>query len=177
MIVGEHRKLFHIPKKGTTVPNLGFLHLSLFGYVILGLGIALALSLVALKVQTARLQSVTADFEVFQNRVAALGKAAEERTKEKESRDKKLKESVDRENKRLRDSNTTLARQLRESRSGRSFVPPAPTGSASPNVATFDRAELESAIQRLDERVSGIIEKGDQAVIDLDSAKRWATER
>jgi len=118
--------------------------------------------------------AIRAEYAGFKAQVQAQGEAAEKVAKAKESADKKRKEQADAENTRLRTANAALNRSLRESRSASSFVPAAPSGSASPDRACFDRAELERAIQSLDERVSQLIGKGDQAITDLDTAKGWA---
>jgi hypothetical protein len=110
----------------------------------------------------------------FQAKVEALGEEAKKRVKEQEAKDKLKKEQADRENQVSSKRIADLSRQLRESRSAKRYVPPAAPGSASPDRATFDRAELESAIRRLDAEVSGIAAQGDQAVTDLNTARKWA---
>jgi hypothetical protein len=122
-------------------------------------------------------ESVKADYFNFVEKTKLAGEEQERKSKETIARNLKEKERSDAENKRLRSTNAALSRSLRESRSGRQFVP-APSPSAKrPDAATFDRAELERAIQLLDERVSGLIEQGDKARIDLDTAKEWAANR
>lgn len=113
------------------------------------------------------------DYRKFIAKLEAQGKAQEEKVRLIVEQGKKDKERADRENARLRDSNTALSRSLRDARSSARYVPPAAPGSRSPDRATFDRAELERAIQQLDAEVSGLIAEGDQARIDLDTAKAW----
>jgi hypothetical protein len=137
---------------------IGLLVLTVFGYV-------------------KHCQSVKAEYFNFVQKTKLAGEEQERKTKETIARNLKEKERSDAENKRLRTANAALSRGLRESRSSRQYVP-APSPSAKrPDAATFDRGELERAIQSLDESVSGLIEQGDQARIDLDTAKEWAANR
>jgi hypothetical protein len=159
------------------VRQRGFIQLSLMGYVVLGLGTVVLILGTLLKIQTARLDSVKAEYFSFVEKTKLAGEEQERKTKETIARNLKEKERSDAENKRLRTANAALSRSLRESRSSRQYLP-APSPSAKrPDAATFDRAELERAIQLLDERVSGLIEQGDQARIDLDTARTWAQGR
>lgn len=111
-------------------------------------------------------------FVEFKAKTAALGEAAAKKAKETELADKKRKEVTDRENSINRKRIADLSKRLRDSRSN--YLPPAPSGSPSPERACFGRGELEQAIRRLDDGVSQIIGEGDQARVDLDSAKKWA---
>ena len=109
--------------------------------------------------------------------IAKLEAQAEEqkrKNKEQELKDKKAKETADAEAKTLRADNAALARKLRQQRSSSRFVPPAPTGTKSPDRIAFDRTLIERALQQLDDEVSGIIAEGDQARIGLDTAKKWS---
>mgnify|MGYP001565117177 FL=1 len=109
--------------------------------------------------------------------IATLEAQAEEqkrKIKQQIKDDKLRKENADAENKRTTDALRVTIKRLRDQRAGASFVPPASSAAKRPDRATFDRAELERALQRLDDGVSGIVEEGDQARIDLDTAKRWS---
>jgi integrase len=122
-------------------------------------------------------ESVKEAYSTFVEKTRLAGEEQQRITKETIARNQKEKERSDAENKRLRDANLSLSRSLRESRSSRQYLP-APSPSAKrPDAATFDRGELERAIQSLDESVSRIIAEGDQARIDLDSARTWAQGR
>lgn len=136
--------------------------------------VALAVVGGLLALQTMRLEGVKAEYAAFKANVKAVGEEAERKAKARELADKQNKEKADAENKTLRADNAALSRKLRDARARGGFVPAATPGARRPDIAPFDRAELERAIQRLDDGVSGIVEKGDQARIDLDSAKRWA---
>lgn len=138
-----------------------------------GAVIILGLS-VALKVQTDAKQAVKAEYAAFVADVRAKGEAQERETKATIERDRKAKEKVDAENKRLRSANATLAVSLRESRSSVGYLPAPAPGAASPNRVCFDRGSLERSIAELDAGVSSLVERGDAYRIDLDSAKSWA---
>lgn len=129
---------------------------------------------IALKVQSSRLASCKQEFAAFQADVKAKGDAAIKEAKRIETENNAKKERIDRENKRLRADNVRISGELRDARSRGRFVPEAAPGARNPERATFDRAELESAIQRLDAGISGIVAEGDAARIDLDAARKWA---
>jgi hypothetical protein len=136
---------------------------------LLGLGVLLLLTGYIKGCTDERVKSVA-----FQAKVEALGEEAKKRVKEQEAKDKLKKEQADRENQVSSKRIADLSRQLRESRSAKRYVPPAAPGSASPDRATFDRAELDGAIRRLDAGVQGLIDEGDTAVTDLNTARKWA---
>ena len=87
---------------------------------------------------------------------------------------KKDKEKADNENKVSRSRISSLSNQLRDARRATSYLPPAAPGSPSPATIAFDRAALDAAIRRLDAGIQGLIDEGDAAIADLDTAKRWA---
>ena len=51
----------------------------------------------------------------------------------------------------------------------------APAGSRSVGLACFDRAELEQALQRFDDGISGLIAEGDADAVGLNVARSWAS--
>lgn len=128
------------------------------------------------KHEMARAEVVKAQFDGFVGQTREIGKAAQKAADAREKSDKILKEQSDVENDRNSAAAAADAHQLRDARSRGSFVPLKPPSAGSPERACFDRAELESAIQRLDDEVSGLFAKGDQAVIDLNTAIRWHAE-
>lgn len=117
--------------------------------------------------------AVQARFDAFVAETKAIGKQAEAAAEEKNQTNKATKEKIDHENARAIDSAVSDARRLRDSRASGSYLPIASRTARSTQTSCFDRDELEQAIQRLDDEVSGIIEKGDQAVVDLNSGKAW----
>jgi hypothetical protein len=154
----------------------GFIQLSFLGWAAVG-GFLLILGLsVALKVQSARLEAVQAEYGAFKTEVKRLGEEQEKKTKEQIARDIKEKERRDadyksriarleRDNERLRDS------------SGREFVPSSGSGSTNPDRACFSRGQLDTAIRAFVDGVSGIVEEGARGIAGLDTAKEWAQGR
>lgn len=109
-------------------------------------------------------------FEDFKRAEAAVAKAQEEQTARVIKEQKTAKEKADAEN---RNARAALER-LRRERSRTVYVPAPAPATRRPDLACFDRSALEQAIRRLAERVSGIAAKGDEAAVDLNSARRWA---
>lgn len=122
----------------------------------------------------ARFDALQAQYSAFVDKVRATGLEAKKAAEAKEKSDKERKEKSDAENTELRANNTALAKRLRDERARSRFVPAAAPGSTSPDRACFGRSELERALQRLDEAVSGLVAEGDAARIDLNTAKGWA---
>ena len=67
-------------------------------------------------------------------------------------------------------------RSLRDqrSRAGGGILPAASPGSANPQTACFDRSGLDRALSSLDSGVTGLLESGDKAIADLNTARAWA---
>jgi len=143
-------------------------------YVIIAALLAFVGMGVAIKVQSSRLAACNAGFEVFKAEVKAKGDAAAAEAARIDAENAKRKEKADAERKRLLSANADLAARLRDARAGRGYVPEAAPGSASPDRAAFNRAELDGALRRLDAGVSGLIAEGDAARLGLDSAREWA---
>jgi len=139
------------------------------GVAMLGLG-AFA------KIQTSRLDAVKAEYAAFVLKVKVLGEEAERKAKAKETADIKLKERTDAETKRLRTVNSDLSIKLRDERARSDRLSQATAASDSAGRACYGAAELERAIQRLDEGVSGLIAEGSKAIGDLNVARLWATD-
>jgi cell shape-determining protein MreC len=148
----------------------GFIQLSFLGWAAVGAFLLILGLSIALKVQSARLEAVQAEYGAFKTEVKRLGEEQEKKTKETIARDIKEKERRDadyksriarleRDNKRLRDS------------SGREFVSSSGSSGGSPERATFDRAELDRALREFATEVAGIVGEGQKAVEGLDSLK------
>ncbi len=131
---------------------------------------------VALRIQSSRLASVKAEYATFQMQVKAAGDIAEAKARAKEKTDLANKEKVDAENKKTVAALRAESERLRNSRTSVSFLPPNPTGTPSTNV-TADRAKLEAALRAFDTDVAQLVDRGDQAIADLNSAKDWAREQ
>lgn len=105
--------------------------------------------------------------------VKSVGDAQEARTKERILLDKQRKKEADNENRKLHADLDVATKRVRERARG-SYVPPAAPGAKRPELAAFDRAELDRTIREFTQEVAGFIEQGDQARLDLDTVKRWA---
>ena len=109
----------------------------------------------------------------FLGGVQALGKQAEQDASDTIKDHIARKDKADAENKVVRAALATRTRELRDARARGSYVPAAAPGAKRPDLATYNRAELDGAIRRLDEGVQELIGEGDAARIDLDTAKQW----
>lgn len=65
-------------------------------------------------------------------------------------------------------------KRLQDARAGRNFLPAVPAGSKNIDRACFDRVEFERAVQQLTVGVQGVVTKGDDAIVGLNTGKRWA---
>lgn len=125
-------------------------------------------------VQGWRLDAVKAEFDGFVTTTKAQGEIAENLAKAKEAEHKREKEIADHE------YQTTIAglaadvKRLRDDRARSGYVPAAPAGSRSPGLACFDRTELEQALRRFDEEVTGLFAEGDADAVGLNVARSWA---
>jgi flagellar motility protein MotE (MotC chaperone) len=154
----------------------GFINLSLTGYIALGAAAIIAVVSAYAYIQTTRLEACKQEFALFKGQVEAIGKQAEIDAKRIESENIKRKEKADAQIKKLRTDNANLAKRLRDERASQNYLPAPAPGSPSPEVATFDREKLERAIQRLDEQLSGLIERGDEGLKTIEELKEWAQE-
>lgn len=152
----------------------GFIQLPLLGWAAIAAGAAILLLGFALKVQTDRLRAVQAEYGQFKGGVEALGAAAADAAAKKEKDDRERKEKADAENLKTIAALRADVKRLRDARSGSSFVPGPAAGASRPDLACFDRAELESALRRFDQELQGIVDEGSAATVDLNTAKVWA---
>lgn len=117
------------------------------------------------------------EYSDFRREVAIAAQNAAEQALKKTIADEKRKEEADAENLRLQRALADTARRLRDARASSNFLPTAPSCPERPASACFQREDLERALQRLDSGVSSLLEEGDRAIVDLETAKRWAKER
>jgi hypothetical protein len=145
---------------------------------LVGVGAALAA-----KHYAPKLKQLQSDFDTFKGGVEALGKAAEKRTKEVNEANAKRKKDADAENgKTKRDlAGLYLAYQrLRDQRAnaGSGLLPKPRPDAPSPDRITLDRAALDRGLAEADgvlqSGAAKILLRGDQAITNLDTAKRWA---
>jgi hypothetical protein len=141
-------------------------------YMLLGIAALVAASMGFGYVKGAQHEALKA--AKFEAATESLGLAAKQHAEQVAEADKLRKEKADAENKRTITSLRADVKRLRDERSRGNYVPPAPTGSRSPEIACFDRAQLERAIQQLDDRVSTMVARCDEATVNLNTAKRWA---
>lgn len=141
-----------------------------------GLGIASG-GIPAWKYQGARLDALQARYDGFAAATKAEGEKAAISAYSIKKADEKRKEVADHENAATLAALRTDNKRLRESRARGGYLPAAPSGASRPDRATFDRAELESAIRVFDSAVSGLVEKGDEARVKLDTARNWDAGR
>lgn len=128
-------------------------------------------------VQGWRLDAVKAEFKGFVDTTRAQGEAAQKLSDATKAADKKRKEHADVENKRTLDGLRADVKRLRDARAGGGFVPAAAPGTHRPDLACFDRTELERAIRDLDHAVQGLVDEGSEAAVNLDTARIWAQQR
>ena len=122
-------------------------------------------------VQGQRLDAVQA----FVATTKAEGDAAQKLAEAKAAEDKRKKESSDHEYETTIASLRTDVKRMRDDRARSRFVPAAPAGSRRVDLACFDRAELEQALQRFDDGISGLIAEGDAGTVGLNVARSWAS--
>jgi len=146
-------------------------------YLLLGALAVFAVGSAIIYWQQSRYDALNKEYAGFQAQVKANGEAAERETKRINTENAKKKEKIDNENIKLRADVAAIAKRLRDARAASGFLPPAASGSASPDRIAFDRAQLERTLQRFDAGVSGIVAEGDGALTDLNSAREWAADR
>ena len=137
--------------------------------VILILGAGLA-------IQTKRVESCKADYARFVAEVKTIGVEAEKKAKAQEAIDLKAKEKSDAQAKSDRTRIAMLSKRLRDANSRSSTVSQLPLTTNRPDLSAFDRAELDRAIRDYQSEILGLIEKGAEAIVDLDVAKEWIKE-
>ena len=142
----------------------------LIAFVLAGIGAAAAWT-----VQGWRLEAVRAEYASFIAITKAEGEAAQKAAAIRVAADKQRKEEADHEN---ADALATLAgtiKRLRDANDARRrIVPAAAPAGRRPDLACFDRAELESAIGGFLAEARSLVDQGSEAVVNLNTAKTWA---
>ena len=126
-------------------------------------------------VQGLRLAALQAEYDGFVATTKAEGEAAKKLADAQAAEDKRNKESSDHEYQTTIASLRADVKRMRDDRARSRFVPAAPAGSRSVDLACFDRAELEQALQRFDDGISGLIAEGDAGAVGLNVARSWAS--
>lgn len=154
-------------------PNLGFISLSLTGYIMLGLGMIVLVLSIALKVQTSRLDSVKSEYAQFVATVKSAGDAAKVKAEAENKLNLERKVKSDEELRNLRIANDNLNKRVRE-RSAGSVLPQTETAAGEPSLACFDRGILDQSLRAFTGGTAEIAISGQQATEELNNAKRWA---
>ena len=140
------------------------------GAVILALG-------VAVKIQSSRLAAVKAEYAGFVAQTKALGDVAAAKAKAQEAADKQRKEKADAENAKAKQDLAGMYaayRSLRDGSSRGSGVSAAPTFTASTDRTCFDSKALVASIRGYETGILQVLQQGDSAIVDLNTAKAWA---
>lgn len=128
----------------------------------------------AWKVQGTRLDAVQTKFDGFVAQVTADGAIAKTLAEAAAAKDKREKELSDHEYEIRIAGLTADNKRLLNARSSTRYVPAAPVASVRPDIACFDRANLERALRQFDEATSGLIGEGDADAVALNVAREWA---
>lgn len=148
--------------------------LPLMTWLAIGGAVVLLLSWGALYIQTQRLETVKDEYAEFAAMVKVAGEQAQKAADAQAAQDKRNKERADAEHMRATTALRADIARMRESRSGGNFLSPAAPGAKRPDLACYDRTELESAIRGLDKGLQGLVDEGSQATVDLNTLKLWA---
>jgi hypothetical protein len=134
-------------------------------------------------VQGFRLDAARAEYAAFKSQVKAAGDVQNVKAKAEDASNTQRKEKADVQNteaKRGLVAHYAAARKLRVERAGTGsgLLPSAPAGAPDPARACFDRAALDRGLESADgvlqEGAEKILQRGDAAVVDLNTAKTWA---
>lgn len=151
-------------------------------YVVIGL-LVLAVGIQSKRVDWAKDETlkVEAAYATFRAEVKVLGEKAKAETAKREADDRERKVRADAEHAKTKSDLAGVYdayRKLRDSRSGSSVLPQASATSRSPNVLTFDRSALDRGMGEADGVLQSgaekILRRGDEAITDLNVARKWA---
>ena len=148
------------------IPGIGLYAVLAAGAVILGMGLWI-------KLQGNALERCRTEYAAFVAQAKALGEAAQKEADQEKARLERAKEKADETAKRLMVELNATRQRLRNERTNRNLVPPAPPASRRPQLACFDRTELGAALQRFREGVVRLVGEGDENTVALNSAKGW----
>ncbi len=112
----------------------------------------------------------------FEAATEALGVAAKQHAEQVAKADKLRKEKADAENKRTINNLRADVKRLRDERTRGGGLSAPATSAESPDRICFDPAKLSGALRKFDEGVFGLVEGCSEAVINLDTAKKWAQD-
>ena len=111
----------------------------------------------------------------FRATVEAMGKAAEERAAATRATREAITKAKDKSYaKRL--AVVTADRDRLRRGAARSILPPAPADSRRPDLACFDRGELDLALRAYREGVGDLVTEGAAFAVSIESAREWWDE-
>ena len=108
--------------------------------------------------------------------VKERGQIAEQQAEARIFAEKNIKKDADDENARTTADLRARLERLRHANTNSNLLPAAAPGSSRPELACYDRAELERAAGSLLADIRGIADEGSQATIDLNTARAWAAK-
>jgi len=157
----------------TSMTQRGFIQLSLLGWVAVGAIAVIAGLSLWIKVEKASHASTKKEYALFVAEVKTAGDAAKKRADAENKLNQERKEKSDRAYKKLLADNQSLNKRLRDNAAGSVLPSPGPSA-GSLETACFGRPELDSALRRFTEGTAELAITGQQAVDELNNAKRWA---
>lgn len=174
----------------TVNKQTGFIALPVMAWAAIGASVVILALGVAVKVQTSRLEVAKQEFATFKAEVKVLGDAQNEKTRLQDIENRKTeaaaklrKDKSDAENQRVKANLAGVYaayRSLRDGNSGSGKLPnSAGAATFAPSAARscFDSPEFIGAIRSLETGILGITQQGDQAIVDLNTARKWAQDK
>lgn len=67
-----------------------------------------------------------------------------------------------------------VVNSMQHARTATRFLPAVPATASQPELACFDRSDLERTLHQFDGGIQGLIEEGDETAIALNNAREWA---
>jgi len=125
-------------------------------------------------VQGLRIDKLKADHSLEIQKIKNMGEIVQAKSNQITVTQEKAKEVADVDYKEDFARLNAELKRLRNERSRTSYTPPAPANSSRPDLACFDRAEFDFALQHLIGGVPTLTEEGDQNTARLVSGMKWA---
>jgi flagellar biosynthesis component FlhA len=138
------------------------------------IAIAFALTLGFGALQTHRLHAEKKAFATFKTEVKVKGEQAKKDAEKQIAADKRQKEKADEQNKRNSDSLNRELVRMRANNATRSLVPAATATASRPDLACFDRTDVDGALRAFTAGTLELVGEGAKATVDLDTARAWA---
>ena len=154
-------------QKGFILPGAGTF------YVAAGAAFIITLLGIALWVQTGRVEAWKGKYEGLVAQTKAAGDAQDARTKIAEALHREIVKEKDNENATAHAALAAVSKRLRDRDSRRGLVPPATPGASRPDLACYNRAELDDALRAFTGSVGELVIEGESSTIDLDTGKAW----